>query len=70
MGKTRFNLAAQVAALGADSLLPHGAPQRRRPKGECAYCDEYGDDPNMPYHDASPRCESGKRPHCTCDTCF
>jgi hypothetical protein len=23
-----------------------------------------------PKHDASPRCESGKRPHCTCDTCF
>lgn len=68
MGKTRFNLAAQVAALGADSLLPRGTPQRRR--GECAYCDEYGDDPNMPYHDASPRCESGKHPHCTCDTCF
>jgi len=23
-----------------------------------------------PRHDASPRCESGKYPHCTCDTCF
>ena len=21
-------------------------------------------------HDASDRCESGKHPHCTCDTCF
>jgi len=23
-----------------------------------------------PRHKASKRCESGKRPHCTCDTCF
>lgn len=23
-----------------------------------------------PDHEASPYCESGKRPHCTCDRCF
>ena len=23
-----------------------------------------------PSHKASPRCASGGRPHCTCDTCF
>lgn len=23
-----------------------------------------------PRHEASPRCKSGKNPHCTCDTCF
>ena len=23
-----------------------------------------------PRHKASERCESGKRPHCTCDVCF
>ena len=23
-----------------------------------------------PSHKASPACESGKRPHCTCDRCF
>ena len=23
-----------------------------------------------PSHKASNRCESGKRPHCTCDVCF
>jgi hypothetical protein len=23
-----------------------------------------------PYHDASERCESGKRAHCSCSTCF
>lgn len=43
---------------------------RRRSHGECAYCDNWGDDPMMPRHAASERCESGKRPHCTCDTCF
>jgi hypothetical protein len=23
-----------------------------------------------PRHKPSPRCKSGKNPHCTCDTCF
>jgi hypothetical protein len=27
-------------------------------------------DPFMPNHTASPRCRSGRRNHCTCDTCF
>jgi hypothetical protein len=26
--------------------------------------------PMGPRHTASPRCQSGKRPHCTCSTCF
>lgn len=26
--------------------------------------------PIAPSHNASSRCESGKHPHCTCDTCF
>jgi hypothetical protein len=43
---------------------------RKMPRGQCAYCDGHNDDEMMPSHDASPRCESGKRPHCTCDTCF
>jgi len=35
----------------------------------CKTCD----DPTYemgPDHTASQNCESGKRPHCTCDTCF
>lgn len=48
-------------------------PRRHKaPQGECAYCDaerakgiEY-----HPPHDASPRCESGNHPHCSCDTCW
>lgn len=27
-------------------------------------------DPFAPRHKAMPTCRSGKRPHCTCDTCF
>lgn len=42
----------------------------------CPGCKEYYDNPGKPTgvftpsHNASPRCESGKRPHCTCDSCF
>lgn len=43
---------------------------RCKPEGECAYCDQHRYDEMMPKHDPSPRCESGKRPHCTCDICF
>lgn len=38
----------------------------------CAYCEaarERGDS-MMPSHNAMPSCRSGKRNHCTCDTCF
>lgn len=40
--------------------------------GECPFCDrmrEYGVTFH-PDHDASSSCQSGKREHCTCDTCF
>lgn len=40
------------------------------PPGECSYCDSHRDDPMMPYHDTSRLCQSGKRPHCTCDACY
>lgn len=42
----------------------------RLPPGECAYCDAHRNDSMMPPHTPSERCESGKHPHCTCDTCF
>jgi len=49
--------------------VPLNARRHRVPFGECHHCDmnaqSFG-----PSHDASPRCESGKRNHCTCDTCF
>lgn len=42
----------------------------RLPPGQCAYCDQHRNDPMMPSHTPSAACESGKRPHCTCDTCY
>lgn len=54
------------------------APKPTKPRrhklepGQCDYCDtlpRFGNDFH-PSHDASPRCESGKRDHCSCDTCF
>jgi hypothetical protein len=64
--------------LTADHLaLPADRAKVRRHKaapGECVTCDrerEIGDKNQFhPSHDASPRCESGKHAHCSCDTCF
>lgn len=37
----------------------------------CPTCDTDPENKKMmPPHDASERCESGKYPHCSCDTCF
>lgn len=60
---------------GATMTTPGDAAKKarlayRRPPGECAYCDAHRDDPMMPSHTASARCESGRHPHCTCDTCY
>jgi hypothetical protein len=51
---------------------PPAAPTRRRIVMEegCPTCAELAGGSFGPYHDPSPRCESGKRPHCTCDICF
>jgi hypothetical protein len=38
--------------------------------GTCKTCEALAKGEMCPPHDASPRCESGKRNHCTCDTCF
>ena len=41
---------------------------------DCPGCREWYEhptaDPMAPRHTPSARCESGKRPHCTCDRCF
>ena len=38
----------------------------------CAFCQRELDKKTtfFPTHDASPRCRSGRKPHCTCDACF
>jgi len=51
---------------------PDDAIQRRWIVMEegCPTCAELARGSFGPSHDPSPRCESGKRPHCTCDVCF
>ncbi len=52
--------------------LRKGRLRHKAAPGECAYCDREREARNdfHPSHDASPRCESGRRDHCSCDTCF
>lgn len=45
---------------------PPRVAERARVQEGCAACD----DGTMPFHQASPWCESGKRNHCTCEVCF
>jgi len=63
---------AEVGQEVAPNLPTDPIPARRRRVGDlaCVFCARYGADPMSPPHDASTRCESGKRDHCTCDTCF
>lgn len=41
---------------------------------DCPGCAAFYEHPEVmpwaPSHQAMPTCESGGRPHCTCDTCF
>jgi hypothetical protein len=54
----------------ANSLLRPGRRRHRVPVGECVACDRERDVDFSPYHDASTNCQSGRRAHCTCDTCW
>lgn len=45
-------------------------PERQQKKQGCTYCIAFCTSDIFPPHDPSPRCESGKRPHCSCDICF
>jgi hypothetical protein len=58
----------QVARMERDGLMDPACPMCQ---------DEYYSRPDTmpcdvfaPRHQASTRCQSGKRAHCTCDTCF
>ena len=61
-----FNASAFVIALRAQVRSER---RHKLPTGECPFCDGETTDFH-PSHDASPRCESGKRNHCSCDSCF
>lgn len=45
-------------------------PKRADHDVNCGTCEVFGDDPMLPPHDASARCESGGRNHCTCSICY
>jgi hypothetical protein len=66
---------AEVARTDARQFglpMPPPAPPRirRQHVPGCVYCDRYRPDGFFPPHDASARCESGQREHCTCDVCW
>lgn len=62
------------------AVAEHPAPKDTRPATDyqrrtriagCSECDLVQRHGGFgPPHDASPRCESGKHEHCTCDGCF
>ena len=56
-------------ALKSRLLSPAQEEQCQRDPG-CAICAGLAPGALAPPHDASPRCESGKHPHCSCDICF
>lgn len=58
-----------IAALDPGSSGPPRCRRHRLARGECPYCDEQVSEFHPP-HDASDRCESGGRSHCSCDVCF
>ena len=65
MSNTSIQEAQLNDQMEADSLRRHIVTEEG-----CPTCAELARGSFGPPHDASPRCESGKRPHCTCDTCF
>ena len=47
------------------------AKARKDEIANCEYCKELAAKGGWgPSHFASPNCQSGRRNHCTCDTCF
>ena len=53
-----------------DTAVKDVAPDRKTNVAGCKYCDIHKFDKYAPPHEASPNCESGKKPHCTCDVCY
>jgi hypothetical protein len=59
---------------GSPGPRPDQQPKQRRYilpwAAGCVTCSQRLPGEMMPPHDASDRCESGKRNHCSCDICF
>lgn len=71
---SHLNTAEDARRLIAARICLDPVPRRRlrADDGECGTCDRARDNEDnfLPPHDASPRCESGHRVHCSCDVCF
>lgn len=65
---TGFERAGWTAEAQVDRLLS-GSIGAQVVHPTCAQCVSIGDG-HGPRHTASRRCQSGKRPHCTCDACW
>lgn len=52
--------------------MEHEQEQKQEPQKEVCGVEgcQYPKSGMMPYHKASERCQSGKKAHCTCDTCY
>lgn len=52
--------------------IPDGGNYQFAPKGECKLCDDMREREVtfFPPHNALLTCRSGRRNHCTCDSCF
>lgn len=51
--------------------VPKATFEFKMDKANCEQCKQgIGSTSPGPGHDASPYCRSGKRPHCSCDTCY
>ena len=50
--------------------MSHPSDQCGRTKAERTCTHPWHGEAGAPPHKNSPNCESGKRPHCTCDRCF
>lgn len=61
--------APEVEEWAEEVTLPR-KQRRRLVNPECRTCLEHGGGLGCPPHDASPHCQSGSYPHCTCDRCF
>lgn len=62
----------QQAQADHEHDMEHSKRRHQLQAGECSTCDGERLSKNLfhPPHDASPRCESGKHYHCSCDICF
>jgi len=57
--------------LTKEDITEWEAEGRLDPKCDsCRWAYEGKESPFQPSHKANSACESGKHPHCSCDTCF